>query len=243
MTEAQKFKFYFPAWNRCVRANGWFTRDGAAVVDEARLNEEGRKVLAIARQRSLATRHSPLATLDDLRHAAHIVALGHDKSSEHLTNAEVDRVVCLFNLLANPNNLSAITQWGAYQRGENPGALKRQNYFIHSRAPDAVLRKLTYDLTSGRTRDPEALDDNERANLARLLAQRGVYGHRPVLERRGRRAEGGGQKSEVGKQTPGGAQSDIRPTASGIRPPSTVSKPNPKNYVLNPQLVFEKGPF
>jgi len=218
MTEAQKFKFYFPAWNRCVRANGWFTQAGAAVVDEARLNEEGRKVLTLARQIGAARQHRP--TIDHLRHAAHIVALGRDKSSEHLTNAEVDKVVCLFNLLANPNNLTAITQWHAYQRGEDPGAVKRQKYFIHSRAPEAVLRKLTFDLTSGRTRDPEALDDNERKALARLLAQRGVYGHKSKIEDRSSKIAG--PTSKPNSQLP-------------------TSNSGKKDYVLKPQLVFRKS--
>lgn len=52
MTESQKFRFYFPAWSRCVRANGWHMVKGRLQLDAARLNEEGGKVLALATQRA-----------------------------------------------------------------------------------------------------------------------------------------------------------------------------------------------
>jgi hypothetical protein len=209
-----------------VRSTGWHTRDGAAVVDIARLENEALQVVEIANK--MAGREQRRTTLRDLRHACTVLCLGRDKDTDTLNNSEQDYIVSLFKVLANPLDIAARSAFESYKAGKNPGAVKRQKYFIHSRAPEAVLRKLTFDLTSGRTRDPEALDDDERQALARLLAQRGVYGHRPKIQQeQAELTEVGGQKSEAGGQT-----SDIRPPASG-----------PKDYVMNPQLTFTKGPF
>lgn len=170
-----------PPWQRCCKLNGWHTRDKAAVVDESKLTAEGRQVFTLARQMALGRGSNP--TLDDMRHACYIVAIKKDKETEHLTNDEQDRIVALFNLLADPDDIAARNIWEAYQRGENPGNKKRRKWFIKSRAPEAVSRHIAMDLTQGRTRDLESLSDQEEANLARLLAQRPKYVGAPAAPR------------------------------------------------------------
>jgi hypothetical protein len=224
MTDAQKFKFFMPAWTACCKANGWHTRDYTAVIDASRLNEEGRQMFALARQRSLAAKRG--MTLSDLRHACYIVCLTRDKATSALNNSEQDHIVALFNVLKDPLSLAARAVWEAYQRGENPGNKNRRKYFIKSRAPEGVLRHLTADLTQNQTKEWESLDDNGQKNLARLLAQRRIYG-RPEAMVQGPKSKVQSQRPDAGG-SPGGAQSKA---------------PSPKNYVLNPQLVFTKGPF
>lgn len=150
MTDAQKFRFYFPAWNDCVRANNWRVENKFVVIDNSRLTAEGRVVLTFAQQRATmrdgATPGRPQpVTMDDLRHGAHWLALGRDKSSEHLNNAEVDRVVALFRLLQDPDDLGARMKWDAFQRGEDPGEVKRLDYAITHAAPDGYVRKISED--------------------------------------------------------------------------------------------------
>ncbi len=173
MTEGQKTRFFMPEWQRCCRLNGWHTRDKAAVIDVSKLTAEGRQVFALARQRAVTEDRQ--VDLRDVRHACYIVAIRKDKDTEALTNDEQDRIVALFRLLADPLDLGARGTWEAYQRGENPGNKKRRRYFIRSRAPEAVLRHMTMDLTSGQTKDFSSLDDKKEAELARLLAQRPIY--------------------------------------------------------------------
>lgn len=166
MSPAQKFKFYFPAWTACVAANGWRTAHKTVVLDEARLTDEGRKVVTFARQRASA--RTRLLTLDDLRHGAHVLALGRDKSSADLANHEVDRIVTLFQLLADPDNLDARLKWDAYQRGEDPGALRRVEWMIRS-VPEALARSIAQDMIG--TRNWERASAEEKRVLARRIGQ------------------------------------------------------------------------
>ncbi len=180
MTEAQKFHFYFPAWTACVKANGWRKEKGrlqlsgqqAEVGDQTSdfrppTSEELAKVLTFATQRALTAGRS--LTVDDLRHGCHVLALGRDKSSEDLTNTEVDRVVCLFKLLADPDDLTARLAWDAYERGEDPGAVKRVEYFIR-KCPDAYVRAVSHGLFG--TRTWENLTVAQKRRLSMTLANR-----------------------------------------------------------------------
>lgn len=180
MTNAQKFKFYFPAWTACTRANGWRMSKGILRFDPQQLTEESSKVMTFARQRAVMEKR-PM-TVDDLRHGAHWLALGKDKSSEHLTNAELDRVVALFRLLTAPEDLGARMTQDAYDRGEDPGAVQRLDYFIRTSAPDAYVRKVSLDMCH--TRDWEDLAVGQKQTLARALSQRRKNFHRTVKPKR-----------------------------------------------------------
>ena len=105
MTPAQRTRFYFPAWHRAMRAN-WRTEKGRLIeLDDAPVSELKQSVCDCAVTLALQQHRAPVA--DDLRHACHVVAIGRAKSSSDLANAEVERVVLLFRLLADPDDLDA----------------------------------------------------------------------------------------------------------------------------------------
>lgn len=133
MTKAQTKKFYFPAWTAAVQANGWHMEQCRLQLDESRLGVEGRAVVNFARQR--AARDHRGITLDDLRHGAHLYALGRDISSSKLENREVDRVVTLFRLLARPDNLKARIAWDSPELAERDGLAR----YVATLAPEAVI--------------------------------------------------------------------------------------------------------
>lgn len=166
MTDKQKFKFYFPAWRNCCLANEWHMVKGRLDFNPERLTDEGRKVMTFARQRAVTEKRG--ITLDDMRHGAHWLALGKDKSSAHLNNAEVDRVVCLFRVLQDPDDLDSRIKWEAYERGEDPGAVNRLDYIIKT-IPDALARKISQDMIG--TRMWEWATAQQKQILARRIAQ------------------------------------------------------------------------
>ncbi len=122
MTVKQRSRFYFPAWAAAARAHGW---DSPRSIQSAQrqecwatpeLNQLYQAIWAQAESMA-AARHSshpshPSQVLpDDFRHACHVVAIGRSKSANDLTNDECERVVALFNLLADPNDLRALMAW------------------------------------------------------------------------------------------------------------------------------------
>lgn len=175
MTDRQKFRFYFPAWNACVKANGWRKVKGRLVLEHSHQTEEMARVLIFGQQRAKMARRG--LTVDDLRHGAHLLALGQDKSSEDLTNAEVDRVVTLFHLLTEPDNLTSRLAWDAYTRGEDPGAVKRVEYFIR-RCPEAYVRAVSADKFG--TRAWENLPIAAKKQLSMTLKNRRPKAPRPA---------------------------------------------------------------
>ena len=141
MTDAQKYKFYFPAWNRCARNNFWTMTKG-------RLNAEPQENPLIPELAAVWTYALQIArdehrgvVPDDLRHACHIVAIGRDKSSEKLTNREVNRVVELFDMLADPDDVTARMRWENPELAEKQGLIKS----IKEKAPEDYIRKISED--------------------------------------------------------------------------------------------------
>lgn len=168
MTDRQRKFFFFPAWSHAVQANHWHMAKKRLVIPEDRLTDEGRAVLVCAQQRAINAGRGP--TLDDLRHGCYILALGRDKETDHLTNDDVDRVVTLFNLLKDPDDLDARMKWDAYQRGEDPGADKRVDWFIKKAAPDAYVRAISESRFG--SRQWEWLTLAQKRSLAMTLGER-----------------------------------------------------------------------
>lgn len=195
MTDAQKFKFYLPAWKRCAAANNWVmhgrpsrlqvdvegqfdeVRSGASPESRIRTTESRRggttrcvqspksenahlslpsppaervseyrpawpepaqaemlKVLTFAKQLSLQEYRA--VTAEDLRHACTWVALeGKTTSSKHLNNKEVNRVVTLFRLLEDPDDLDAVMDWLHPENAERRSMVA----FLRKCAPEATL--------------------------------------------------------------------------------------------------------
>jgi len=126
MTEKQRKFFYFPAWNRCARICDWVMVRGRLLADLRKQREElverarpslaspawkaGLQVLDYAEQ--LARQEHRSVTAADLRHACNLVATGGRKSgSDGLTNHEVNRVVTLFDLLQDGENMDCVMKW------------------------------------------------------------------------------------------------------------------------------------
>jgi hypothetical protein len=176
MTDKQWFKFYLPAWSACADANTWLSKKGvflgkqAPMFGRAEAGELYNQVWIAAQQLALAE-HRALKP-DDFRHACHIVALGRPKSSKDFTNAECDRVVCLFKILTNPDDIDALIEW------DHPeiAAVKRLKWSIEHAAPDAYVRKIAADKFG--TRLWEDLEEGQLRHLAMTLRhRRGAWAH------------------------------------------------------------------
>lgn len=140
MTERQQKRFYFPNWNAAFNAN-WRREKSRVLAVENRIESEWvRKVETLAQQLALQQHRAPVA--DDLRHACHVVAISRDKSSHDLSNAELDRVVTLFKLLANPDDLDAVMSWQHPENAER----KRLVYAIKTAAPHAYIDDICRDM-------------------------------------------------------------------------------------------------
>ncbi len=116
MTPAQHSRFYFPAWNRAASALGWKMLAGRLQAQELTVWTANKTAEALYHQiwqnaRLLASKQHRAATAEDLRHACHIVALGKNLSSKDLSNKQCDRVVILFRILANPDDIDTILDY------------------------------------------------------------------------------------------------------------------------------------
>ena len=144
MTDDQRTRFYFPAWNRCARANNWRMAKGRLTAEEPHgdiLIPELAQVWNCARQ--LADQEHRGITPRDLRYGCHIVAIQRPKRSESLTNSEVNRVVDLFNRLADTNSesLQAASRWA------DPTIAQRQSLIaaIEKLSPHAYVAEISFD--------------------------------------------------------------------------------------------------
>jgi hypothetical protein len=144
MTPRQHKSFYFPAWNKCARAQGWHTQAAIQNPQSSIPNPQFAALLAsqilVAAAQLARADHRGL-TPSDFRHACTIVALGQDKSSLALTNREVQRVVDLFRVLAEPENLSAIAHWN------DPELAEKENLIgaAQAKAPAAYVMAILKD--------------------------------------------------------------------------------------------------
>ncbi|MFO1458250.1 MAG: hypothetical protein U1G08_02505 [Verrucomicrobiota bacterium] len=106
---------------------------------DAPANPQADEVMAIATRH--AARRQALVSPDDLRHACHVVALGKDRSSYDLTNWQMDRVVALFELLADNENISAQVRWA----NEDLDAVRRLEWAIKNVGfPEAYIAAISH---------------------------------------------------------------------------------------------------
>lgn len=180
MTPAQAKRLYFPAWNRAARAMAWQQRKGRIV---APLDQQARalgygpehplatllpRIIAIAHRIARQESRAPLA--NDLRHACHAVAIGRDISSTKLTNAQIDRVVALFDLIAAPDDVNTMLRW------QQPEVEERQRLVlaIKRMAEDSYILDIAADLCRGAFTAPfwEDMEMQALRRLSRKIAQR-----------------------------------------------------------------------
>jgi len=146
MTDAQRTRYYFPAWHRACESLGWRMERGRfiglrkPVHGVADVDALYQRVWMAAE--ALALQAHRAITAEDLRHGCHVAALGRDKSANDLTNAELDSVVSLFKLLHEPDDLDAII---AIQHPEN-AERKRLVIGLRKRAPEAKLVSIARNL-------------------------------------------------------------------------------------------------
>lgn len=139
MTPAQRARFYFPAWAAAAQAHGWQSASTLAAAQRqecwasSELNKVYQAVWANAQVRAFNQARG--LTPDDFRHACHAVALGRHKSANALTNDECERVVALFNLLANPDDLRAIMGWSS----PNEARRKRMLWWIRHNCVESYV--------------------------------------------------------------------------------------------------------
>ena len=186
MTEAQQKRFYFPAWRKCAEANDWgeerrrLVRGAAESAAEIRTwpepaREAGLQVLEYAEQ--LARQEHRAVTAADLRHGCNLVATkGRRSGSEEMSNSETNRVVCLFRLLSDPDNLDFVMAW------LNPEESDRKSLaaFIRKQAPEATLTAIARNAYG-----TVFWEDLEASKLRWILGQ--VKGRRQTYGNRGPR--------------------------------------------------------
>ena len=124
MTKAQT-SLYFRWWGRARAAleSGRTRTDVGAKVEEMGSHLEGR------------------GAADALRHACHVIALGRQKSSKTFTNAELDRVLLVFRLIVNGDDLAARIAWEQPEQGQ----AKRLTWSIKHTAPEALIVHVAKD--------------------------------------------------------------------------------------------------
>lgn len=183
MTPNQQRRLYFPAWQDAARKRGWVLIERRLLADldaphwlppEHPLSELLPEIHAHAR--TLATAAGRAVKPDDLRHACHRAALGHDRSSKQLTNPETDRVVALFRLIADPENLAYLTAWA------EPEIAQRRRYVAACRhlAEDAYILAIARDKFGPGDFEPPFWEGLRLPHLAQLLL---TLRHRPAGRR------------------------------------------------------------
>jgi hypothetical protein len=137
MTDPQK-SFYFKLWSAACKANGWRTEAGRVQLDKTIKSEHSDKVVYLAKR--IAVNETRGLKLDDLRHAATIVATGKAISSKaDWKPVEFGRLKTLLELLTNPDDLNAVTHWN------NPDMETKKFLIggIRRLAPEAYIRKIS----------------------------------------------------------------------------------------------------
>lgn len=131
MTDAQLTKFYLPNWTRCANALGWRMQSGCLTA--ARQPVHGhptsdalyQQVWSMAEQFAMQSQRA--VRPDDLRHAVNYVATNR-VSAKEMNSAQANRAVALMKLLADPDNLAAVTEWSNPDLAEKRGLLERLSF-------------------------------------------------------------------------------------------------------------------
>lgn len=196
MTLAQQRRFYFPAWHDAATANDWVMVKGRLLArrqEKFGREETTRLYNQVWDAAELLAQNAHRAvTANDLRHACHLVALvappvgpagsndqcsmlnlqspqiGKLLSSKDLTTAQTTRVVRLFEILADPNDIDAMLAW------LDPSIDKRKSLvrWINSMAPEAYICQLAKMFPAFQYPFWEDLPPDNLLSLARLIRKR-----------------------------------------------------------------------
>lgn len=174
MTSAQAKALYWPAWARVASVHGWKTARGR-LIGQRRPAFGGPVVDGLYQRiwntaQALAENAVRAPLPDDFRHACHIIALGQDVSSLRLSNAQLDRVVALLRLLADPDDVEAMMLWSSPEDSDR----RRIIWRIRRAAPLAYIDSICRDRFGPRYTPPnwEELPIACLRDLVRTLSSR-----------------------------------------------------------------------
>lgn len=163
MTEAQRTRYYIPAWSHASAACGWRMMGGRLLADldhqvaaaaEYPHGHPLRDLLPrlIAHARAAAVQDHRAVNADDLRHACNAAASGwRHTSAMKLGNRDITRVVALFKLLADAQDVQALVDW-EHPSDPPAAALARALRTADEQAAVAIARNAFH------TDDLESLD-------------------------------------------------------------------------------------
>lgn len=176
LTDAQKL-LHWRQWNAVCHAHDW-RMEKARLAPAARASQDRtiyHRFVWREAERLAAQAHRAV-TADDLRHACYRVATtavpGWPKgarvaeSLSDLDNRAFSRVLVLWALLIDDEDLSAQIKWDHPERSEAEALDKT----IPKLAPDAYVREIAARIYG--TRSWENLDVGEKRNLRRILCDR-----------------------------------------------------------------------
>jgi hypothetical protein len=188
-------------WRVCA-VNHW-RMVGGRLDAEARRDGPGdwhSKVWACAE--AIARANHTAVTPDDLRKGTYMLALGAAKSLTKFDNTDLDRVLVMFRLLVEPEDLRTVKDWLAYEvfdraRAEidrckrqgvtcnvtlpdDPGERRRHLYFIYQ-SPEAVVAHFVK--TRFRGVEPEDMCLRDLRDFSKTLKTRRDYNDREARPR------------------------------------------------------------
>lgn len=182
LTPAQT-TLHWRQWGAVVRANDWRMVKGRLVTEAERQRSIFHKLVWREAARA-AQQESRAIAADDLRHGSYAAATtqvpGWPKSAmpvrsmADLGNRTFSRVLVLWALLIDDEDLGALIKWEHPENSEREGLVKT----ITRRAPDAVTRAIAAERFG--TRQWENLEDlGELRWLLRAVADRAAKFHQP----------------------------------------------------------------
>jgi hypothetical protein len=180
MTSPQRKRLYFPAWREAFAVH-WTAAHGiASPRPGARASEYSVETWATAE--AIAARHVRALSEQDLRHACNAIAIAAARrhagrpadldlrpasvSSSALSPLALDLVIAWFDLLRDPDDLTATVTWS------NPGEAERRRYLrTLSRAPLAgYVSRIAADIYG--TTDLDSLPTGTLRSLFQLVMSR-----------------------------------------------------------------------
>lgn len=182
MTRNAQIKFYFPHWQDACDANQWhmargrFTATRDPKFGHAETNRLYNQVWDAAE--TIARQQARALVADDLRHACHIVALGKDYSSHQLTVAQTNRVVRLFDILKDPDNIAAVNAYLHPELDVRRDLVR----WIRNLAPEAYILELAQMFSAFQYPFWEDLPEDNLRSLARLIRKRIADRHAPITQ-------------------------------------------------------------
>jgi hypothetical protein len=171
-------QLYFRFWREVCLENGWRFA-GGRLADGAVLDANSWVEQVIQAAQGRALRRGCTLNAEDLRHGCHIAAFGRDCSSKAIgSGAEFSRIITLFKLLTNPDDLSAIVAWS----NPDEDTRRRLVYRIRTAAPLAYILDICRDRFHGKFEAPhwDALPVPCLRNLVMVLSQRTDQFRRPI---------------------------------------------------------------